>query len=31
MANLAWLIATLLITGIIIVMDDGKWDRKKSK
>jgi hypothetical protein len=31
MDNLIWVIATLFVTGIIIVMDDGKWDRKKTK
>jgi hypothetical protein len=31
MANLVWVIATLVFAAIVIVMDDSTWDRKKSK
>jgi len=31
MVNLLWVIATLVFTGIVIVMDDAMWDRKKTK
>ena len=31
MTNLVWVIATLLFTAIVIVMDDGTWDRKKPR
>jgi hypothetical protein len=31
MANLVWIIATIIVTGFIMVMDDASWDRKKPK